>query len=294
MRVGEELVGVLTLWSRQTGGLGERQEEIALEVADQLAVAIRQARLLEQVQAHAEEMEARVEERTRELAERNEELQTFAYSVSHDLRAPLRAMQGFGQALIEDYGPELDPVAADFTRRIVEAAGHMDELIQDLLAYSRLSLAQLTLQPVSLEDVLAETIRHLHGEIAERSATVIVDASGHRVLGHRATLIQIVANLLTNALKFVPQDRAPEVRIGTRCSGDTVRLSVEDNGIGIGAEHAERIFGIFERLHGTDVYPGTGIGLAIVKKAADRLGGSVGVESTPGEGSIFWVELPAA
>jgi PAS domain S-box-containing protein len=224
----------------------------------------------------------------------NRELDAFCYSISHDLRAPLRAMQGFSEALLEDYGDRLDATGHDYAQRIVGASRQMDTLIQDLLAYSRLVRTEIALDPVSLEAVVDETCGPLEREVKERGGEIAVERPLGRVLAHRAVLGQIVGNLLTNALTFARPEAPPRVRIHAERAPGRVRLWVEDNGIGIAAEHRERIFRAFERLHGLQQYPGTGIGLAIVQKGALRLGGQAGVESEPGTGSRFWVDLREA
>jgi PAS domain S-box-containing protein len=228
------------------------------------------------------------------VAERTAELEAFAYSVSHDLRAPLRAMQGFALALLEDYAERLDHIGRNYAQRIVAAAQRMDALIHDLLDYSRLSRSEMQLQPVNLQEVIDEVLKQLEAEIQEREAQVSVEEPLPQVMGHYATLLQAMENLLTNAVKFVASGVQPQVRVWAEEHSRWVRLWVEDNGIGIAPEHRERIFRVFERLHGVETYPGTGIGLAIVRKGIERMGGRVGVESAPGQGSRFWVELPKA
>lgn len=293
MIAGAELIGALS-FGGPAGPFSSEQVSIASEVAAQMAIAIAQARLSERVKRQAMELEQRVQERTRELEAANQELDAFSYSISHDLRAPLRAMQGFTEALLEDYGEHLDSTGLNYAQRIVAASHRMDALIQDLLAYSRLSRTEVRLDPVNVETMVDEVCGQLATELKDRGATVTVDRPLARVLAHRTVFGQVLANLLTNAVKFVAPDTPPRVRIWTERRGDWIRLGVEDNGIGIEPEHRERIFRAFERLHGVEQYPGTGIGLAIVQKGIARLGGQVGVESTLGQGSRFWVELRSA
>ncbi len=295
-----ELIGTLNLGSDRLEAFVLEHIEIAREVADSLAVAIQQARLRERVEHHAAEVEREIAKRTAELQEANAELEAFAYSVTHDLRAPLRAMQGFAQALLEDYGERLDEVGLDYAKRVVASSQRMESLIQDLLDYCRLGRTKIEPQPVQLSAAVTEALAQLEGELRQREAEVEVAEPLPPVMGHYATLLQAISNLVANAVKFVASGSRPRVRIRAERRGDSaggldqawVRLWVEDNGIGIAPEHQEQIFRLFERLHGGEEYPGTGIGLAIVRRSIERLGGRAGVESATGTGSRFWIELP--
>lgn len=289
-----ELVGSLDLGSDQPGAFDPEQLDIAREVADVLAISIRQARLHEQARRHAAELEARVAERTAELREVNAELETFAFSVSHDLRAPLRAMEGFGEALLEDYGDRLDGEGRDYAESIADAARRMDLLIQDLLAYSRVRRSEMPLGVTRLELAVEEAQMQIGAAAEAARAEIRLEPPLPAVRGHHATLVQAVANLLGNAIKFVAPGTRPKIRVRAETREDRVRLWVEDNGIGIAAEHHGRVFTVFERLHSPDHYPGTGIGLAIVRRGIERMGGEVGVESAEGQGSRFWIDLPQA
>ncbi|MBD1909362.1 MULTISPECIES: PAS domain S-box protein [unclassified Leptolyngbya] len=293
-----ELFGDLYLLASEPAAFNAEERIIAQEIANQLAVAIQQARLREQLQRYASELEQRVDARTAELQEANEALQAFAYSVSHDLRAPLRSMEGLGTILLEDYSDCLDENGQEYAQRIIEAAQEMDTLILALLDYSRLSRADIQLQALNLNAVVAEVITHLQADIHAKHAQVIVEPALPNVMGHYITLSQILTNLLTNALKFTQQNRQPQVHVWAEErvdeTGEWVRLWVEDNGIGIEPRFQEQIFQVFERLHSAETYPGTGIGLAIVRKGAERMGGRVGVESQADQGSRFWMELRKA
>jgi PAS domain S-box-containing protein len=240
------------------------------------------------------DLEARVEERTRQLADANAELQGFAHNVAHDLRAPLRSMQGFSQALVEDYGGGLDETARDFLARISDSAARMDLLIQDLLAYAKISREELRLCPVPLEQAVADAMRQLEAVIRDTGAEITIAEPLPVIMAHQGILVQILVNLLSNAVKFVGTGIVPQIRVRAELRRGRVRLWVTDNGIGIAAEHRVRIFQVFQRLHGMTDYPGTGIGLAIVRRGAERMGGDAGVESEPGVGSSFWIELVEA
>ena len=290
LRSRGNLLGILKLWVEDSNAVASEDLEIVAEVCDQLAIAIQQANLFQQVQNYSLELEARVAQRTAQLEEINQELKAFSYSISHDLKAPLRAIQGFATAIEEDYGEDLDDLGKEYTKRLVTSAQQMERLIQDLLAYSRLSRAEIQMQTIDLSLIVDSAINRLEPEIAQAQAKIAVDEPLAVMLGNKTVLMQIVSNLLSNAIKFVAPDAIPQVRIWTEADGDRVRLWIEDNGIGIETPHQDRIFRVFERLHGNEAYPGTGIGLAIVKKGMERLGGKFGIESNLDRGSRFWIE----
>jgi PAS domain S-box-containing protein len=255
-----------------------------------------QRRLHEQVKKHAAELEQRSEQlelRTVQLQEINAAMESFTYSVSHDLRAPLRGVWGYANALLEDHASELQPEARAYCEQIIGAARRMDDLITDLLAYSRLNTTQVELRRVDLAEVMTEVQASLRQQIAETGAKITVGRLGS-VRAHRATLVQAMANLVANGIKFVPPGTVPEVHVYSEpLEGKFVRIWVTDRGIGIDPEHHARIFRPFERLHGIESYKGTGIGLAVVSKSVERMGGTFGIESEEGEGSRFWIQLQA-
>ena len=240
-----------------------------------------------------EDLERRVRERTAELEAMIGELRTFSYTVSHDLRAPLRTLSNLSHVLSEDYQDRpIDETGRDYLRRLEEEARRMDALIHDLLAYSRLAYADLELRRVEPEPLLREILGTMAEEIRARRGDVALSTPFPSVMADRVLLSQVLTNLLSNAIKFVAPDVAPRIRVGTELLDGWVRLWVEDNGIGIAPSDFGRLFRVFERLSGE--YPGTGIGLAIVQKATDRMRGRVGVSSEEGRGSRFWIELPKA
>ena len=226
-----------------------------------------------------------------ELLEKNGQLEAFSYSISHDMRAPLRHMQGFANILLEDYGDKLEPVPKSYLERIVSSSNRLDRLIDDVLAYSQLSRAQNGLAPFDLDKMVRETVETYPNL---REANIEIVASSAKVLGYEVALGQCISNLLGNAIKFVPKGIPPHVKVWTESGDGRVRLWVQDNGIGISPKNQERIFNIFSRLNSNKEYEGTGIGLSMVKKAVEKMGGRVGVESELGRGSRFWIELESA
>jgi PAS domain S-box-containing protein len=227
----------------------------------------------------------------RRVQERTKELEAFTYTVAHDLRSPIRAMQGFADLVLADAEDRLESQEREYLSRIASAAQRMDVLVCDLLTYSRLGLAELNSEPIDLDRLVQETLHHLDPELKSRRAEVVTEAALPAVLGDRTGLLQVLINLLSNAAKFSRVGVAPVIRISAQTSPGRVRIVVEDNGIGVEPKHRPKLFGIFERLHGAEAYPGTGIGLAIVRRVIERLGGKVGMESADGSGSRFWFEL---
>jgi len=232
------------------------------------------------------------EERRVKLQAANNELEAFASTVSHDLRAPLRAVQGMACALTEDFGGQLEPGAREYLDQITDASRRMDVMIRDLLEYSRVSRSEFELKSVDLQVVLAEAQALIEADSKERGAKVQVEGPLSNVVANPTLLTQVMANLLGNAIKFVAPGVRPLVRVFAQDKGNHLRVCVKDNGIGIPPEYQNRIFNVFERLHSQAKYPGTGIGLAIVQKAVARMKGQLGLESVPGQGSCFWIELP--
>jgi len=237
-------------------------------------------------------LERRVAERTAELAQANLEMETFTYTVSHDLRAPLRGMQGFAQILQEDFGPALGSTGSAHCQRIVTAAERMEELIEDLLSYCRLGQQEVQIGLVDLDRAVAEALEMVEAERAAGRAEVTVEQPLGMASGHHMLVVQIVQNMLGNAVKFVAPGVTPQVMVKAERAAGRVRVWVQDNGIGIEPAYLVRIFEPFRRLHTQQTYRGTGIGLAIVKRGVERLGGRCGVMSSPGAGSRFWIELP--
>jgi signal transduction histidine kinase len=242
-----------------------------------------------------ERLEREVAARTARLEAANDELEAYAATISHDLRTPVRAIGGFAQALEEDAGERLDAEQRDWLGRIGAAAERLEGLIDDILRYSRLAHQRMQPRPVELDDVV-DAVLDLHGgEIGLAGGHVTVARPLPVAMSDPQALTLAVENLVSNALKFTRPGVAAELRIhGERRSQRTVRLWVEDRGIGIAPADRERIFRPFERLHGREAYAGTGVGLAIVRRVAERSGGGCGVEPAEGGGSRFWIDLPEA
>lgn len=246
----------------------------------------------EEIERYTTELEQRVARRTALLNQAMAAMESFTYSTSHDLRTPLRSIVGFSELLLTEEA--LGATARDFARRIHSAALRMDRLITDLLTYSRISHTSLELRRIDLARVVAEVLDALGPEIRSHGGEVeVVDPLGS-VIGHELLSQQAIENLVTNALKFVAEGVQPKVRIWTEPRDGHLRLWVEDNGIGIEPEHRDRIFDLFQRVHPEEQYPGTGVGLAIVKHSVIKMCGQTGCESTPGKGSRFWIEWPTA
>lgn len=294
--------GVLGAHSTQYRDFTQDDINFLQAVANLLATAIERKQTETALNTLNQTLEDRVRDRTQALAEVNEELKAFSYSVAHDLRAPLRAIQGFARVLQEDYGTVLDDLGQEYISRMANSAEFLDELIQDLLAYSQLGRTEITLRPTNVADLLRRTLEQLAPRIQAQSAQITIADEFPNVYAQQSILRQVFSNLLNNALKFVPPGVSPQIHVWAEMcpaadlsSGDRrVHFWIQDNGIGIAPQHQQRIFKPFERLHGAESYPGTGIGLSIVKRAMQRMGGDVGVESVEAQGSRFWIELQVA
>jgi signal transduction histidine kinase len=275
------IVGVVTLVILQSIFIGvllveRRRRRHAREALDQLNA----------------ELEDRIATRTAALDGKSRELESFAYSVAHDLKAPLRGIDGYSQILLEEYSKSLDDEGRAFLQTIQHSTNEMNQLIDDLLAYSRLERRELKTDRIELAPMINSLVEEKRREAAERPIDFVVDVNGATVLADASGLTQSVRNYLDNAIKFTSNVAEPRIEIGSKESAGSCLLWVSDNGIGFDMKYHDRIFDIFQRLNVSEAYPGTGIGLAIVRKAMERMGGRAWAKSEPGRGATFYLEIP--
>ncbi|SDU03217.1 His Kinase A (phospho-acceptor) domain-containing protein [Verrucomicrobium sp. GAS474] len=280
-------------WHRLTVNavLDDEEERIGSVCVFSDIHSIREAEI--KLQNANQDLEARVAERTASLREAIHQMEQFSYTVSHDLRAPLRAMQGYSSALLEDYAGELNEEARHHLEKIASNAARLDKMIIDVLTFTRISRESPILTEVSLLRTVQDVLEHYPGlKPPQAHVEVVVDA-GHLVQANESGLVQALSNLLGNAAKFVAPGVTPRIRVHSERHGEMIRLSIDDNGIGIAPPYQVRLFGMFERVLPKAHYEGTGVGLAITRKVIERMGGKVGMESDGEHGSRFWIELAA-
>lgn len=288
-------------WRSSAGELRHAQLTYAPvpgEIGQDVASLVQVEDITERVLAHAREqalnrtLEARVALRTRELTHANQELESFAYSVSHDLRAPLRTIEGFSRLLGERYADKVDDVGRDYLARVRNAAGRMDDLIEALLKMSRVGRSPLTLAPLDLTRLALDVVAELRMAHPQREVVVEVEP-GLRAVGDAALVHNLLQNLIGNAWKFTAGTPDARIVVGAgHGSGDQAAFHVTDNGAGFAPEYAGKLFRPFQRLHNQEQFDGDGIGLASVKRVVERHGGTVGAEGRPGEGATFRFTLP--
>lgn len=293
VRSGKTVIGLLSIQSYTVSAYTLEDLSFLQALADHGAGALERIQAEERIKDLNNELEDRITERTAALVATVGELEAFSYSVSHDMRAPLRAMQGYAQILLEDYpGKVLDGTATEYLTRIARASVRLDAFIQDVLTYAKVLRGEAPVKAVDLMTLIKDVL-DAHPEW-DAPATRIEIQPLPPILGHEALLSQCVAHLLSNAIKFCKEKDTPHVRIYAENKGDQARITFADNGIGIEPQFHQKIFGMFERIHPSTDVEGTGIGLTIVRKAVQRMHGTVGFESSPGNGSQFWIQLPLA
>jgi PAS domain S-box-containing protein len=290
-REGKEIT-VLARWAidRDKNGRTRGVLQTHTDITHRKRMAEELARAHADLAAHAHTLHEAVIERTAHLQRTIAELEGISYSLSHDMRAPLRTIQSFSQIVLSEAAPKLTDLERELLEKSISAASRLDRLIQDVLVYTRVARGTIQLSPVDVEPLLRQII-YERPELQPPNAEVGIESPLGRVCGHEAHLTQCITNFLDNAVKFVAPGVHPKIRIWSERTNDQVRLWFEDNGIGVPKDAHDRIFGIFQRVHDEKTYHGTGIGLAIVRKAVERMGGTVGVESEPGQGSRFWIQL---
>lgn len=244
-----------------------------------------------QLEAYRNQLEGLVEERTASLLEKNQELDHFTFSVSHDLKAPLRAIKSYSNALHTDYKQLLDEEGKNYLNRLIAVADQMEKLINDLLEFSKLSRSDLKLAPTSTYECLAEAMELVNHDLERSGGKIILQPHYPQVMASKPALVRVFENLFSNAIKFCQKGQSPVIEVTVSTEKGKVRISVADNGIGISADKLKVIFKVFERLHGIESYPGSGIGLTIAAKSVEKMHGSIYVASEPEKGSIFTVVL---
>ncbi|HEY9073840.1 MAG TPA: ATP-binding protein [Desulfobaccales bacterium] len=281
----------LFLTIKQAAAVLQRDKEELEVLAGRRTVELRDANARLSVELdERRRAELRLAQYAQDLTRSNAELEQFAYVASHDLQEPLRMVASFTQLLAKRYRGRLDQDADEFIGFAVDGANRMQQLINDLLAYSRVGTRGKSPAPTDLNEVLGYAEANLNEVIKENGAVVtheplpVVDVD-------QVQFTQLFQNLLANAIKF-RRGETPRIHVSVQAKDGDWFLAVQDNGIGIAPEHKERIFAVFQRLHSRAEYPGTGIGLALCKKIVERHGGRIWVESTPGQGSTFYFNIP--
>jgi light-regulated signal transduction histidine kinase (bacteriophytochrome) len=292
MRVGGRTIGLLVV-SRKTGlpAFADQDLTLARDLAERAALALSNARLLEQVQGQAVELEHRVVERTAQLQAANQELEAFSYSVSHDLRAPLRAIDGYVSILLEDYAAPLGEEGNRLGRVIRDEARRMGELIDDLLALSRVTRVELNKSGIDMKSL----VQHVYEQLVQPDARERVDfhlGNLPRCDGDPLLLQQVWVNLIGNAVKYSSKRERAVIEVGGACDAAENVYFVRDNGAGFDMEYVGKLFGIFQRLHSEREFDGTGVGLAIVQRVIRRHGGRVWAEGEVDRGATFCFALP--
>ena len=275
------IIGILALIALQTSFIAvllieRRRRQRATQALDQLNT----------------ELEQRIAARTAALDNKSRELETFAYSVAHDLKAPLRGIDGYSRLLLDDYAGSLDDEGRSFLNIIQNSTEEMSQLIDDLLAYSRLERREFKPDRFELRPLITRLVEQKRREVAERSIEFVVDVNGVVVEADSNGLMQSLGNYLDNAVKFTCKVPQPRIEVGSKVTMTNCLLWVRDNGVGFDMKYHHRIFDIFQRLNPAEDFPGTGIGLAIVRKAMERMGGRAWAESEPGRGATFYLEIP--
>ncbi len=292
MRADDQIIGTLALIRERAGNPYTADDASFLQyVADRAAISVANVRLVQTIQQLNAELEQRVQKRTVQLEAANKELEAFAYSVSHDLRAPLRAVDGFSRIVLDRYNAMLDETGQDYLQRVRSGAQRMGQLIDDLLKLSRLTRTDMRHDRVDLSELAREIEVDLKESQPDRSVEFIV-AKDLAVVGDERLLRSALENLLGNAWKFTSLTPKPRIEFGVKCLDSDQVFFVSDNGAGFDMAYGDQLFGAFQRLHSMSEFPGTGIGLAIVQRVLHRHGASVWAEGAVGQGATFYFKFP--
>jgi hypothetical protein len=288
----EDVIAVIEFFLREPRNEDERLVKVIAAVASQLGMVIERKRAADALNLLNAELEQRVAQRTAALDTKSRELETFAYSVAHDLKAPLRGIDGYSRLLFEDHGAKLDDEGRTFLQNIQSSSKEMNQLIEDLLAYSRLERREMKPDRLELCPLINALVEQKKHDATARGIDFVVNVNGGTVVADPTGLAQALRNYLDNAVKFTRDAPAPRIEVGAQENEFGCRLWVRDNGVGFDMKYHDQIFEIFKRLHLDDDYAGTGIGLAIVRKVMERAGGRAWAESQPGAGATFYLEIP--
>jgi signal transduction histidine kinase len=288
-----EAIGEITLGASTTAAFDAEHREIALEVAAPIAIAIQHARLREELARQAAELERRVAERGAAVRAVTAELETVLYSVSHDLRAPLRQLLGFSRLLLEESGREADTMPLQYARRIHEAADRMTTLVDDLINVSRIGRQDLVRRPVALGPLIEDIVGQLRSSTSTRAIDWQVEELP-TVDADPGLLKLALTHLLANAVKFTQPRDSATIRVRPIESEGQAGIAIEDNGVGFKMAYAGKLFGLFQRLHRADEFEGNGAGLAMVQRIAHKHGGRVWAEAEPDKGATFFLTLGAS